>query len=44
MDGLPCPLATELSENAGAIQLLGNFTFSLLVHDNPALGFREGRP
>ena len=33
----PCPQATVLPENAGAIELLGDFAFSLLVRDKPCV-------
>ena len=37
MNGRPCPLAPVLSVNAGAIELLGDFAFSLIVRDKPSV-------
>ena len=37
MDGRPCQPATVLSENSGAIDLLGDFAFRLLVRDKPCV-------
>src|SRR5260370_39107358 len=37
MDGRPRPRATVFSKNAGAVELLGYFAFSLFVRDKPCV-------
>src|SRR5580700_1329072 len=41
MDSRPRPRATVFSENAGAIELLGDFAFSLLVRYKPCVDLQD---
>jgi hypothetical protein len=37
MDGRPRPRAPVFPKNAGAVELLGDFTFSMLIRDKPCV-------